>query len=308
MKNRIINGAMMIDQRNAGASVSVSSTTYVVDRFPVICNAGSGHTGQQSSTAPAGFKNSLLVTIGTGASPSAGSVCQIYQSLEGLNVLDLSWGTASASSVTLSFWVRSSVTGTFSGAVSNSALNRSYAFTYTINSANTFEYKTVTIPGDTSGTWLTTNGVGIYLILDLGCGSTYQGSAGTWSAADYRAVTGSTKLVATSGATLYLTGVQLEKGSTATSFDYRPYGAELVLCQRYYETGYAAAGSRSGDNLAIMCAYFKATKRSAPTMTYTPAQGGAVTTSVSDVSSAEFYNSPGSGGSGRATFFASSEL
>jgi hypothetical protein len=233
MRNRIINGAMMIDQRNAGASVSVSSTTYPLDRFPIICNAGSGHTAQQSSTAPAGFKNSLLVTIGTGASPSAGNVCQIYQAIEGLNVPDLAWGTANAQPVTVSFWIRSSVTGTFSGSVINSALNRSYAFTYAISSANTFEYKTVTIPGDQSGTWLTTNGVGIYLVIDLGSGSTYQGSAGAWSAGDYRAATGSTKLVATSGATLYLTGVQLEEGTAATAFEQRLYGTELALCQRY---------------------------------------------------------------------------
>ena len=232
-KNRIINGAMVIDQRNAGASVSLSSGNYPVDRTLGQIAQGSGHTAQRSTSAPAGFINSLLVTIGTGASPSAGSVSRIYQSIEGLNISDLDWGLATASTITLSFWVKSSLTGTFAGGIYNSAANRTYVFTYTISAANTWEQKSVTIAGDTSGTWLTTSGIGMTVNWDLGTGSTYQGTAGVWAAGAAWATSGSVKLAATSGATWSVTGVQLEKGSTATSFDYRPYTTELQLCQRY---------------------------------------------------------------------------
>jgi len=233
-KNRIINGAMVIDQRNAGASVSITpSTAYAVDRFVSVIAQGSGHTAQRSTSAPAGFINSLLVTVGTGASASAGNVSRIYQNIEGLNVADLDWGLATASTITLSFWVKSSLTGTFAGGVYNNAANRTYVFTYTISAANTWEQKSVTIAGDTSGTWLTTNGIGMTVNWDLGTGSTYQGTAGVWAAGAAWATSGSVKLAATSGATWSVTGVQLEKGSTATSFDYRPYGTELALCQRY---------------------------------------------------------------------------
>ena len=235
-KNRIINGAMVIDQRNAGASVTLSVEKYAVDRFSSRAMTSTNSTAQQSSTAPSGFKKSLLFTVGTGATASSTDRNYTVQPIEGNNISDLGWGTASAQSVTLSFWVRSSVTGTFGGSLSNGSLNRSYPFSYTISSANTFEYKSITIAGDTSGTWATDNTVGIYLFFNMGCGATYLGTGGAWAGADYRGTTGDTKLVATTGSTFYITGVQLEKGSTATSFDYRPYGTELALCQRYFET------------------------------------------------------------------------
>jgi len=234
MKNRIINGAMVIDQRNAGASVTATTgTVYSVDRFYVQGSITSKFTVQQSSTAPAGFINSLLLTSSAATTPSASDYYYFAQSIEGLNVADLDWGTANAKTITISFWVRSSLTGTFSGAVLNSATDRSYAFTFTINSANTFEYKTVTIVGDTSGTWLKTNGIGILVRFALGAGSSFLQTAGSWGTGNVVGATGTTQLISTNGATLYLTGVQLEVGSTATSFDYRPYGTELQLCQRY---------------------------------------------------------------------------
>jgi len=236
-KNRIINGAMMIDQRNAGASITANDGTYSVDRFKWNMSQSSKGTGQQSSTAPVGFSTSLLFTSSSAYTVGASEQFDLIQAIEGLNVSDLNWGTANAASVTLSFWVRSSLTGTFGGSLRNSASNRSYPFTYTINSANTFEQKTITIAGDTSGTWLTTNGVGIYLTFGLGVGATISGTAGAWAGANYPSATGATSVVGTNGATFYITGVQLEKGSTATSFDYRPYGTELALCQRYYWTG-----------------------------------------------------------------------
>jgi len=243
-KNRIINGGMVIDQRNAGASVTPINDQYLVDRFQAVLTQSSKLTTQQSTTASTGFVNSLLITSSSAYSVLSGDFFGIRQSIEGLNVADLAWGTSSAATITLSFWVRSSLTGTFGGSVFNSAGNRSYPFSYTISVANTWEQKSVTIAGDTTGTWLTTNGKGIQLLFGLGVGSTYSGTANTWSGSTYFAPTGATSVVGTNGATFYITGVQLEKGSTATSFDFRDYGTELALCQRYfYKFGGAAAYS-----------------------------------------------------------------
>jgi hypothetical protein len=246
-RNRIINGAMVIDQRNAGASVTLDTNTrFIVDRFFAEDDSSATVTGVQSTTAPAGFINSMLFTVTTAdSSITASENCNVRHWIEGLNVADLGWGTANAQTVTLSFWVRSSVTGTHSGALLNSAANRNYVFSYTINSANTFEYKTITIAGDTSGTWLTTNGRGIGLFWNLGSGSTFLGTAGVWGSSVLFGATGSVQLFSTLNATFYITGVQLEKGSTATSFDYRPYSAELAMCQRYF---YRLNTTTGGDN------------------------------------------------------------
>ena len=242
MKNRIINGAMMIDQRNAGASVTpTANDTYTLDRFKAKLTQASKFSVQQNAgsvTPPIGFTSYLGVTSLSAYSVLSSDYFSIEHDVEGLNIADLGWGTSNAQAVTLSFWVRSSLTGGFSGTLVNSAYNRNYGFSYTINSANTWEQKTITIAGDTSGTWLTTSGVGIRLQLCIGSGSSNLGTTG-WSGVATVGVTGSaTSVVGTNGATFYITGVQLEKGSTATSFDYRPYGTELALCQRYYEKSY----------------------------------------------------------------------
>jgi hypothetical protein len=231
---------MVIDQRNAGASVTptTSAVGYAVDRTPCSVSQNSKLTVQQNAgsvTPPTGFVNYLGVTSSSAYSILTSDFFNLAQNIEGFNVADLAWGTASAATVTLSFWVRSSLTGTFGGSLRNSAGNRSYPFSYTISTANTWEQKSITIAGDTSGTWLTTNGTGITVSIGLGVGSTYSGTAGAWAGANYASATGATSVVGTNGATFYITGVQLEKGSTATSFDYRPYGTELQLCQRYYQ-------------------------------------------------------------------------
>jgi hypothetical protein len=237
-QNRIINGAMVIDQRSAGASVTQgTSFSYPVDRFGIVGSVTSKFTAQQNAgsvTPPAGFINYLGCTSSSAYSVPSGELYIIRQGIEGFNIADLAWGTANAKTVTLSFWVYSSLTGTFGGSLRNNAADRSYPYSYTISSANTWEYKTVTIAGDTTGTWLTNNSAGIILFFSLGAGSTFSNTAGAWAAGDFRSATGATSVVGTSGATFYITGVQLEKGSTATSFDYRPYGTELALCQRYY--------------------------------------------------------------------------
>ena len=245
-KNRIINGAMMIDQRNAGASVTITTAAnliFPVDRFwPYKDTSGATVTSQRSTTAPAGFINSLLVSVTTGSTAAPTDQNFIQHGIEGLNLADMGWGTASAQSFTVSFWVRGSVTGTYGIGFSNSAANRCYVGTYAINSANTWEYKTITVPGDTSGTWLTTNGMGLRIRIDYGSGTSYQIAAGSWGSSFGNTVSGRANVVGTTGATFYITGVQLEKGSTATSFDYRPYGTELALCQRYY-VKYANSGT-----------------------------------------------------------------
>jgi len=238
-KNRIINGAMVIDQRNAGASVTITTNgEFGVDRWKGQPSVNSKFSLQQNAgsvTPPIGFSNYLGATSLSAYTVGAGESFSIAQYIEGFNTADLQWGTANAKTVTLSFWAYSSLTGTFSGALANSAVNRSYPFSYTISSANTWTQVSVTIAGDTSGTWIgATNGVGIRIWFNLGAGSSLSTTGGAWAAGDYRATTGSVSVVGTNGATFYITGVQLEKGSTATSFDYRPYGTELALCQRYY--------------------------------------------------------------------------
>lgn len=280
-KNRIINGAMMIDQRNAGASVTPTANgTYVsVDRWQPLLSQASKYSLQQNAgsvTTPVGFTNYLGATSLSAYTVLTGDYFMLAQNIEGFNTADLQWGTANAQTVTLSFWIRSSLTGTFGGAIQNSAENRSYPFTYTISSANTWEQKTVTIAGDTSGTWIgATNGVGIRVRFGLGVGATYSGTAGAWAGATYFSATGATSVVGTNGATFYITGVQLEKGSTATSFDYRPYGTELALCQRYYwkwtssQFNRVALGYSDTTTNTVVLLYLPCQMRTTPTSSIT---------------------------------------
>jgi hypothetical protein len=238
MKNRIINGAMVINQRATTVSASDSGWQYAVDRWACYQNlASSKFTLAGSSTATTGFTNSLLATSSSAYTVGASEFFTIRQPIEGFNTADLGWGTANAKTVTLSFWVRSSVTGTFAGFIQNANDgSRTYPFTYTISSANTFEQKSITIAGDTSGTWLTNNGAGPAVCFSMGCGSTYLGTANAWTGSTIFGVTGQTNLVATSGATWYVTGVQLEVGSSATGFEYVNYQTSLANCQRYFST------------------------------------------------------------------------
>ncbi len=270
---------MVIDQRNAGASVTPATGAYTLDRWAVEMSQASKFSVQQNAgsvTPPTGFKNYLGATSLSAYTVGASEYFVIGQAIEGYNIADLAFGTADAATVTLSFWVRSSLTGTFGGTVLNSGASRNYVFSYTINAANTWEQKTVTITGDTSGTWLTTNGAGLFVRFSIGAGSSVTGTAGSWSGTTYRSVTGQTSVVGTNGATFYITGVQLEKGSTATSFDYRPYSTELSLCQRYYyqvaagssaytQFGAGRAFSTTGGNGIVQ---FPIPMRTAPTFAF----------------------------------------
>jgi hypothetical protein len=236
-RNRIINGDMRIDQRNAGASVSVNNlAAYSVDRWTVEDGSDAILSAQQTTDVPTGqgFTNSLRVTVTTAdASIGASQFDGITQIIEGFNCSDLGWGGAGATSVTASFWVKASVAGQYSCTVYNNGGSRSNPQSFTINSANTWEKKTITFEGDTAGTWLATNGRGIVFNVYLAMGSSFLGSAG-WNGSSIFGVTGQANAVSTVNNTFYLTGVQLEPGTVATPFERRSYGAELALCQRYY--------------------------------------------------------------------------
>jgi hypothetical protein len=237
-KNRIINGGMVIDQRDAGASITpTTSNTYCVDRWSNYISQSSKYSIQQNAgsvTPPVGFSNYLGVTSLSAYSVGASDYFLLIQNIEGYNIADLGWGTANAKTVTLSFQVYSSLTGTFGGALKGaSGTVYSYPFTYSISSANTWTTISITIPGPTSGTWTSNNTTGIQLSLGLGAGSSYAGAAGSWQSGSYYSATGAVSVVGTNNATFYITGVQFEVGTQATSFDYRSYGTELALCQRY---------------------------------------------------------------------------
>ena len=267
-RNKIINGNMQIDQRNT----SVTADNFTVDRWKYSADVASKATVAQSTTAPSGFTNSLLVTSSSAYTVPSGETYKLQQRIEGFNVADLAWGTASAKTIVLSFYVRSSLTGTFGGALRNSGSTRSYPFSYSISAADTWEQKTVTIAGDTSGTWGTGNGIGIEVNFGLGVGSTYSGTAGSWSSNNYLSATGATSVVGTNGATFYITGVQLEVGSVATPFEHRSYGDELRRCYRYYQlmTNFSNSFNAPGTSESGFFNYeFKVPMRQAPTVTVT---------------------------------------
>ena len=278
MRNRIINGDMRIDQRNAGSAVTPTvSGTYINDRWRYATDVASKFTLQQQQIASPqscdGNRYTLSASTASAYTPTVGNYFGVTQLIEGYNVADLAWGTSIAKPVTLQFWVYCGLTGTFGGAIrTGDGSNYSYPFSYTISAANTWEKKTITIPGPTAGTWGTTNGVGLDVWFDLGSGSTFQGTAFTWASANYVTVPGAVKVVSTasaSGGNWYVTGVQLEQGTVATPFERRLYGTELALCQRYYyrmtETTYNAIGMCIGTTASRLNVTFPTQMRIAPT-------------------------------------------
>jgi hypothetical protein len=296
MRNRIINGAMVIDQRNAGAAITVNSTSasFAVDRWKSVGQSTDGvYTVQQVSDAPVGFNFSLKATVTTAdASVGASQFYNIFQVIEGFNWADLNWGTANAKTVTYSFWVKSSLTGTMGGSLYNNTADYCYPFTYTISAANTWEYKTITIVGPTAGTWVgATNGAGVNVNFSLGDGSSRVATAGAWTTSVATGATGQTQVISTLNATIQWAGVQLEVGTQATSFEYRQYGTELALCQRYYQqigytlfNGYTVTG-----NSYYSIVFYKVSMRTNPTIVYTNggANGFPTTASVSNQISTE---------------------
>ena len=309
-RNKIINGDMRIDQRNAGASVTPSASTYTLDRWRLGASVASKVSVQQSTVAPEGFKNSTLITSLSAYTMGGTEEINFGQRIEGFNAADLGWGTANAKSITLSFWVRSSLTGLFSGVIKSFDSARSYVFSYTIGAANTWEYKTITVAGDTTGTWKTDNDIGIIAQFCIASASLLN-TAGVWYGTNTVGVTGTTQLVATNGATFYITGVQLEAGSVATPFEHRPYGAELALCQRYYEVIIASAQGAASTNMATT-PKFVCAKRATPTVARTGSwnTGNEAGTLISTVTAAEFlvYNPTTNALAVGGVFTASAEL
>ncbi len=276
-KNRIINGSMAIDQWHSGASYNVQGGEYAVDRWATNASQTSKFSAQQNAgsiTPPIGFSNYLGLTSIAATTVGAGDIFNTAQYIEGFNFADMQWGTANAKTITLSAWVYSSLTGTFGGALTNSSASRSYPFSYSIPVANTWTQISILIAGDTTGTWIgATNGIGVRVYFSLGTGSTRANTAGAWAAGDYRTATGSVNVVSTNGATLYITGVQIEVGTTATNFDYRPYGTEFSLCQRYYSTGFMISSKTAAGAGSTYNATFQTQMRSAPTFTGTIVAG-----------------------------------
>lgn len=249
-RNRVINGDMRVAQRGTSAFTAVSNTNvYPVDRWFLQNGTSTNITGQQSATAPTGFSNSCVMSTTTAVNSSGTQQILYQQRIEGFTISDLGYGTASAKTTTLSFWVRSSVTGTYGGsvAVSPDSTSYSYVFTYTINAQNTWEYKTVTVTGFTNKAMSgVNNGVGIYLSFDLGSPSGYETTPNTWVQGDYKRTSGCVKWANNANATFYITGVQLEIGTTSTPFEMLQYGKQLALCQRYYQRFSSLTGTRVG--------------------------------------------------------------
>jgi hypothetical protein len=312
-RNRIINGDMQIDQRNAGASSTANG--YTVDRFEYFSTQATKATWQQNAgavTPPTDFINYLGFTSSSSYSILSTDQFLVSQKIEGLNVYDLNWGTANAKTVTLSFYVRSSLTGTFGGAFQNSSANRNYPFSYSISTSNTWEKKTITIAGDTSGTWLKTNGKGIVVVFSLGTGATYSATAGAWTASSFiTSATGATSVVGTNGATFYITGVQLEAGTSATDFEFLPIDVNLERCLRYYETGYVyhpelgSLVTQGGGRYS-----YNTPKRTGATLVFTNTIGYNPTynTRVSSINGFGWFTTNASPYYTEASFTASSEL
>ena len=281
-RNRIINGDMRIDQRNAGAAVTVHAA-YAVDRWASALTNGtaSGISIQRISDAPTGeeFRYSVRYTVTTGGSSGATGSYGLQQRIEGYNIEDLYFGSAQAQTFTLSFWAKSSVVGTYSVSFRNSAKDRSYIAAYSISAADTWEKKTITITADTSGTWLEDNGIGLDIFFDLGSGTGSRSTSGSWLAGNFLGLTGSVSFVENSSATFYLTGVQLERGTVATRFEKKPFNIELASCERYYQR--TTLNAFNGAVQTYSAPYFLSTPmRGTPTYAFISSSDNAVSSKL----------------------------
>ena len=292
-RNLIINGAMQVAQRSTSAvNIPGGKTVTDVDRFGQWTKTADGNwkSGQQVSDAPADFQFSRKITSLAANTIEAGTYHTVRYAVEGYDAAQLNCGLSSAKTVTLSFYVKSSLTGTFGLNFTNAANNRSYPTTYTISNPNDWERKTITVTLDTSGTWLKTNGVGLEINWQLAIGSSYSTSTLNQWQGNWRFPSSATDILATNGATWQLTGVQLEVGNIATSFEHRSFVDELRRCQRYYEKSYpytivpgaasyysSSFTRRDGTASSVVRYYdvnYKVTKRASPDITiYNPQTG-----------------------------------
>ena len=257
-RNLIINGDIQVAQRGTTATCNSGSDTYSMDRWYARGESSSGvFTLSQEDIAGnnQGVKYAAKVTVTNNVTPASGDVYKIAQRIEGQNLAQLELGRSTAKSFTLSFIVKSSVVGTHSGSFMNSAQNRSFPFTYTISNPDTWEQKSITIPGDTAGTWLVTNGIGLEVNFDMGSGSGKRGNAGgAWLAARAEGATGAVQVISSANATWFISKVQVEVGNVATDFEHRSFAQELALCQRYYQQSYehgTSAGTSTNTNAIV---------------------------------------------------------
>ena len=292
-RNLVHNGSMQIHQRTGTITLGTGLTT-TLDRMTFYKSHAGTNTVEQSTDTPVGFSNSLKFTTTVADSSVAATdrVAMIYR-MEGLDAAILEFGTSNAQTINISFYVKSSITGTHGGAVGNGSDNRAYPYTYTISSANTWERKSITIPGDTTGTWATNNARSLQVCWGLGVGATFSGTAGAWEAADRNSATGATTgVLTTTNATWFITGIQIEIGSSASDFEHRSFAEELARCRRYFqEISGAGAGTATGANQSA----------SAQSVANFPVQMRAAPTTITVGSTANTSNSGGSGGIGTAS-------
>ena len=271
-ENYIINGGCVVDQRNSGSAVT---SGFAIDRTQIEGFDGGGTgTGQRVTDSPSGFTHSLKITVtGTDTSLAASDFYTLRHIIEGQNIAHLGFGASGGTSVTLSFFVKSSVTGTFCASLGNGTNNRTMPKEYTISSADTWEKKTLTFPADTTGTWGTDNGRGFSIRWCMGVGSTRQGTADTYNDSEAHGTANQTNLFATNGATFQITGLKLESGTIATDFEHSSFGQELALCQRYYfnvkgdDDKHVAVGFSAGGGFCLFNFYFPVPMRATPTYT-----------------------------------------
>lgn len=279
-RNRIINGNMQINQRNAA---NTTATGYTLDRWKYTAsNTSTGEvTYDTSGTLGKSVGFLKFATGGSSYTIGTSELFTISQPIEGFNISDLQWGTSYASSITLSFWIRTynstSGNGNYTGAIQNNDKTWSYVFTFNVTSATVWQYVTITIPGPTFGTWTKDNTAGMHVVFNLGCGSTYiTSSNNAWVSGNYISTSAvSVQDIASKVfGNFHITQVQLEKGSTASPFEWRPYNIEMLMCQRYYEQ-YVVSTSNWAD---VAIPYngsttnqwlnwrFQVTKRATPTL------------------------------------------
>ena len=325
-RNIIINGDMSIAQRGTSAS-NVSTGYHTVDRFKMLRGAGTLNVSQESDASTgSGFAKSFkVIEAGSGANPGASDTNRIQQIFEGQNLQYLKKGTSSAKSLTLSFWIKATVTGTYIAELYDLDNNRQISKSYTISSASTWEYKTITFAGDTTGAFGNDNGDSMSVSLFLTAGSNFtSGTLQTsWSSVTTanRAV-GQVNALASANDFVQITGVQLEAGTTASDFEFLPHDVNLQKCQRYFETGIvgAAGGLASGSGYTGSMVSYSTTKRAAATLTQSSQSYASVynntivlgqtgSTNVNDVNG--FYHRVINGGAAtnyKFTYTASSEL
>ena len=272
-RNLIINGAMQVAQRGTSTTASSHIAFSSPDRFRFQTNKNTDSVISQVSDAPDGFNYSLKVTVGTGATPSGTDFARLYHRNEGYDAAVFNLGSSSSKAITLSFYVKSSLTGTFGVTFAGDG-NGSFVSSYVINSANTWEFKTVSIP---AGVWTTyngstTNGIGFQVAFDLGEGPDRSNAAGYSASVNsgYMGLTGGTKLIATSSATWQLTGVQLEVGTEATPFEHRSFGDDLARCKRYFEriTNVQSDGSTKHSRKLFATSYAESTSEGRGNLRY----------------------------------------